>query len=95
LIIGQAVDLYKQLTDHPHYETHEIEVDGERRQAHRLHLLPHVTLLEDTLAVQSSCGQIHTRIDRETLDSDVGQRIAEAIILTTRRVAIPVQQQYH
>lgn len=91
----RAVDLYEQLTAHPHYATHEIDIDGERKQAHRLHTLPHVALLEDALAIQSRCGLIHSRIDQDQLDPDLRRRIVQAIDQTLRHVSVPAQQQYH
>jgi hypothetical protein len=95
-LIGQAAQLYALQSAHPHHETHEIDmIDGERRVAHRLHSLPHVALLENTLAIRSHDETVHTEISHDTLDAHTHSQITRAIDQSISHVMRPVQQQFH
>jgi hypothetical protein len=57
--------------------------------------MPHVALLEDTLAVRQHGMSVHTVIDHVAPDSDLRLGIVQGINHVLQYVDIPTQQQYH
>jgi hypothetical protein len=57
--------------------------------------MPHVALLENTLAVRQHGMTTHIIIDNVTLDPDLHHGITQGLSHTMRHVEIPTQQQYH